>query len=59
MGRIGKLLLMFLIISVPSFAAGKPIIKYEGSSTVGLFIRDAAKVYKKADIEISRMLKNS
>ncbi|MFQ5451293.1 MAG: substrate-binding domain-containing protein [Nitrospinaceae bacterium] len=53
MGRIGKLLLMFLIISVPSFAAGKPIIKYEGSSTVGLFIRDAAKVYKKADIEIS------
>ncbi|MCH8209550.1 MAG: hypothetical protein IIA62_10945, partial [Nitrospinae bacterium] len=53
MGIIGKLLVLFLIISVPSFAAGNPVIKYEGSSTVGLFIKDVAKVYKIADIKIS------
>ncbi len=53
MGIIEKLLVLFLIISVPSFAAGNPVIKYEGSSTVGLFIKDVAKVYKIADIEIS------
>jgi phosphate transport system substrate-binding protein len=53
MGRIEKLLLLFLIISVPSFAAGNPVIKYEGSSTAGLFMKDAAKVYKRAVIKIS------
>ena len=53
MGKIGKLLVLFLIISVPSLAAGVPVIKYEGSSTAGLFMKDAAKVYKKAFIERS------
>jgi phosphate transport system substrate-binding protein len=53
MRKIAKLLVLLLITSVPSFAAGVPVIKYEGSSTAGLFIKDAAKVYKKADIEIS------
>ena len=53
MGIIGKLLVLFLMISVPSFAPGNPVIKYEGSSTVGLFIKDVVKVYKIADIEIS------
>jgi len=53
MGKIGKLLVLFLIISVPSFAARVPVIKYEGSSTAGLFMKDAAKVYKKAVIKVS------
>jgi len=53
MGRTGKLLLLLLIVSVPSFAAGAPVIEYEGSSTAGLFMRDAAKVYKKAVIKVS------
>jgi len=68
MGRIAKLLLLFLIISVPSFAAevlvikydgsstavaGVPVIKYEGSSTAGLFMKDASEVYKGAVIERS------
>ena len=51
MKRIGKLLLLFLIICVPSFAAEVPVIKYEGSSTAGLFMTDAANVYKGAVIE--------
>ena len=53
--RIGKLLVLFLILmmSVPSFSAGVPVIKYEGSSTAGLFMKDAATVYKRAVIEIS------
>ena len=53
MERIGKLLVLFLIISVPSFAAENPVIKYEGSSTAGLFMKDAANVYKRAVIKIS------
>ncbi len=53
MERIGKLLVLFLMMSVPAFAAGNPVIKYEGSSTAGLFMKDAANVYKRAVIEIS------
>ena len=55
MGKIGKLLLLFLIfmMSVPAFAARNPVIKYEGSSTVGLFMKDASEVYKGAFIERS------
>jgi len=53
MGKIGKLLVLFLIMSVPAFAAGNPVIKYEGSSTAGLFMKDASEVYKGASIEIS------
>jgi len=52
MGKVAKLLILLFITSVPSFAAENPVIKYEGSSTVGLFMREAADVYKKADIEI-------
>ncbi len=45
---------MFVVISFPTFAeGGEAVIKYEGSSTVGLFMKDAAKVYKKAVIETS------
>tara|TARA_B100000315_G_scaffold160964_1_gene149387 strand:+ start:1689 stop:2468 length:780 start_codon:yes stop_codon:yes gene_type:complete len=51
MESIEKLLVFFLLISVPTFAeGGEAVIKYEGSSTVGLFMKDAAKVYKKASI---------
>ncbi len=53
MGKTGKLLVLCLMISLPSLAAGNPVIKYEGSSTAGLFMKDAAKVYKKAAIKVS------
>ncbi len=53
MGKTGKLLVLCLMISLPSLAAGNPVIKYEGSSTAGLFMKDAAKVYKKAVIKVS------
>ena len=55
MGKIGKLLVLFLILmmSVPAFAARDPVIKYEGSSTAGFFMTDAANVYKRAVIERS------
>lgn len=43
----------FLIPLLFSQSFGHPLIKYEGSSTVGLFIKDAAKVYKKAGFEIN------
>jgi phosphate transport system substrate-binding protein len=59
MGKIGKLLVLFLLLmmSVPAFAARdpviKPVIKYEGSSTAGLFMKDASEVYKGAVIKRS------
>ena len=53
MGKLEKLLVFCLMISLPSLAAGNPVIKYEGSSTAGLFMKDAAEVYKKAVIEVS------
>ena len=48
MGKLEKLLVFCLMISLPSLAAGNPVIKYEGSSTAGLFMKDAAEVYKKS-----------
>ncbi len=53
MKKIGLLLVLLLMTSVPSFAAEVPVVKYEGSSTIGLFMADAAKTYKKASIETS------
>ena len=46
-------LTLFLVSLLFSNSFGGPLIKYEGSSTVGLFMKDAAKVYKKANFEIS------
>ncbi len=59
MGKIGKLMVLFLILmmSIPAFAARdpviKPVIKYEGSSTAGLFMKDASEVYERAFIKRS------
>jgi len=59
MGKTGKLMVLFLILmmSIPAFAARdpviKPVIKYEGSSTVGLFMKDASEVYERAVIKRS------
>ena len=53
MRTITKWLVLFLTISIPAFAAEVPVIKYEGSSTAGLFMTDAAKVYKNASIQKS------
>ncbi len=49
---LGFILLFFPFILF-STAAAAPKIKYEGSSTVGLFMKDAAKIYKKASLKIS------
>ena len=46
-------LALFLVTAFVSYSFAGPLIKYEGSSTVGLFMKDAAKVYKKANLEIS------
>lgn len=50
--RIAALSIMVIVFFF-SNAVGETKIKYEGSSTVGLFMKDAAKVYKKASFEIS------
>ena len=49
--KISLTLLLVPFLFTNSF--GEPLIKYEGSSTVGLFMKDAAKVYKKARFEIT------
>ena len=53
MRTIGKVLVLFLMMNVPTFATGNPVINYEGSSTVGLFMKDASEVYKGAIIKRS------
>lgn len=59
MRKIGQLFVLVLAVSFPSFAAGKHVIKYEGSSTVGRFMMDAKEVYKKDSIEIISVLTES
>ncbi|VAX23860.1 Phosphate ABC transporter, periplasmic phosphate-binding protein PstS (TC 3.A.1.7.1) [hydrothermal vent metagenome] len=50
--RIAALSALSLVLFF-SIASAAPEIRYEGSSTVGLFMKDAAKVYKKAFFDIS------
>jgi phosphate transport system substrate-binding protein len=46
-------LALFMVTGFFSHSFGHPLITYEGSSTVGLFMKDAARVYKKARFKIS------
>lgn len=53
MKKIGFSLCLFLVISISTSVLARPVINYEGSSTVGKFMKDAQKVYKKASINSS------
>lgn len=48
-----KIVLCLSLLFSFSLASAEQVIRYEGSSTVGLYMKDAAKVYKKASFKIS------
>ena len=53
MKKITLTFCLLFLLTISSNAVGHPVIKYEGSSTVGKFMKDAKMVYKKASFKIS------